>query len=104
MSGAGAPEILAKIKSGGEAADLATGDQWEGWLGIDTLARVMAGAPYQKLWREPQRLWTSANIGQAPASIFSRDGTRSSTTRLASSSVGASNDRPSPEREVGRRQ
>lgn len=70
VSGAGAPEILAKIKTGGEAADLATGDQWEGWLGIDTLARVMAGVPYQKVWREPQRLWTSANIGQAPASIF----------------------------------
>jgi ribose transport system substrate-binding protein len=70
VSGAGAPEVLAKIKTGGEAADLATGDQWEGWLGIDTLARVMAGVPYQKLWREPQRLWTAANIGQAPAEMF----------------------------------
>lgn len=70
VSGAGAPEILGKLKSGGSAADLATGDQWEGWLGIDTLARVMAGAPYQKLWREPQRLWTTTNISQAPAEIF----------------------------------
>jgi ribose transport system substrate-binding protein len=70
VSGAGAPEVLAKIKSGQDAADLATGDQWEGWLGIDTLARVMAGVSYQKLWREPQRLWTAANIGQAPASMF----------------------------------
>jgi ribose transport system substrate-binding protein len=70
VSGAGAPEVLAKIKSGGDAADLSTGDQWEGWLGIDTLARVIAGVPYQKLWREPQRLWTAANIDQAPAGMF----------------------------------
>lgn len=70
VSGAGAPEILRTIKTGQDAADLATGDQFEGWLAFDSLARVIAGVPVQKLWSDPQRMWTAANINQAPAQMF----------------------------------
>ncbi|MGE0216380.1 sugar ABC transporter substrate-binding protein, partial [Mycolicibacterium sp.] len=63
VSGAGAPEALARIRDGQQAADLATPDVYMGWLAADTLARLISGQPSQEVWDVPQRFFTAANIG-----------------------------------------
>ncbi|MGE0221486.1 sugar ABC transporter substrate-binding protein [Mycolicibacterium sp.] len=63
VSGAGEPEAFDRIKNGSQAADLATPNNYAGWLAADTLARVISGQPVQELWDVPQRFFTSANVG-----------------------------------------
>ena len=63
VSGAGEPEAFDRIKNGNQAADLATPNNYAGWLAADTLARVISGQPVQELWDVPQRFFTAANLG-----------------------------------------
>ncbi|MGE0216145.1 sugar ABC transporter substrate-binding protein [Mycolicibacterium sp.] len=65
VSMGGFPDQLARVRSGQVAADLATATPYTAWLAVDSLARLMAGQPAEKYWAVPQRLWTSANIGEA---------------------------------------
>ncbi|MFC5676014.1 sugar ABC transporter substrate-binding protein [Aeromicrobium endophyticum] len=60
------PSSVGRLKAGTQAADLLTPDNYVGWLGADTLARIIDGQEVQKLWIVPQRLFTAANIDEAP--------------------------------------
>ncbi|MCU1479338.1 MAG: Monosaccharide transporter substrate-binding protein family [Subtercola sp.] len=70
VSEQGFPDQLANIAAGTLAADQATPLLYESWLSIDSLGRLMAGLPTEKFWAMPQRLWTTANIGEAPQEVF----------------------------------
>lgn len=63
VSGAGEPEAFGRIESGTQAADLATPNNYLGWLAGDSLARVISGQPVQEVVDVPQRFFTAANIG-----------------------------------------
>jgi len=65
VSGAGEPEAFDRIKNANQAADLATPNNYAGWLAADTLARVISGQPVQEVWDVPQRFFTAANVGDA---------------------------------------
>jgi ribose transport system substrate-binding protein len=66
VSMGGFPDQLARIRTGQVTADLATATDYTAWLAVDSLARGMAGQPVRRDWAIPQRLWTTANIEQAP--------------------------------------
>lgn len=73
VSVGGFAEQLQSLKTGTPplAANLATPQPFMAWLSIDSLARLMADAPVeQQYWPAPQRLWTTANISEAPDEIF----------------------------------
>ena len=69
VSGAGAPEALARLQTGLQAADLATPDTYLGWLAADSLARVISGQPVQEVVDVPQRFFTAANINDGATEI-----------------------------------
>ncbi|WP_345420855.1 sugar ABC transporter substrate-binding protein [Pseudonocardia xishanensis] len=62
VSGAGEPEALAKIKAGTHAADLASPNNFMGWLAGDALIRAISGVPVQDVWDVPQRFFSAVNI------------------------------------------
>lgn len=68
VSVGGFAEQLGALRSGGGplAADLATPNRYMGWVSVDSMARLMAGLPAEKYRKAPQRLWTTANIAEAP--------------------------------------
>lgn len=69
VSGAGAPEGLARVLTGQQAADLATPDSYLGWLAVDSLARAISGVPVAVVVDVPQRFFTTTNIGDAADEI-----------------------------------
>jgi ribose transport system substrate-binding protein len=70
VSTGGFPDQLANVRSGHLAADQATATLYLSWLSVDGLARLMAGQPVEKYWPVPQRIWTAANIAEAPEKMF----------------------------------
>jgi len=70
MSMTGYPEQMTQLETGEMALELASATPYAAWLSVDTLARLMAGEPTEKFWALPQRIWTTQNIGEAPASVF----------------------------------
>ncbi len=60
VSGEGDPDGLTRVRSGEQAADLATVPAWAGWAAADQLARLFAGQP-AGTYTLPQRLFTAAN-------------------------------------------
>ncbi|MGP3534205.1 sugar ABC transporter substrate-binding protein [Microbacterium sp. RD1] len=69
VSMGGFPDQLGNVGTDQLAADLATPTLFESWLSVDSLARLMAGQPAEQYWPVPQRLWTAANIADAPDTI-----------------------------------
>jgi ABC-type sugar transport system substrate-binding protein len=59
---------LGGLRSGGAplAADLATPNRYMAWMAVDSMARLLAGLPAERFREAPQRLWTTANVDQAP--------------------------------------
>lgn len=70
VSFGGFPDQLKNVQSGPVAAEQAVATLYQSWLSVDSLARLMAGQPTQKYWPVPERIWTSANIADAPAEMF----------------------------------
>lgn len=70
VSTGGTPDQLARIKDGTGSADLANSPGFQGWLAVDTMARLIAGQPAQTSWASPQRLWTTDNIADASADVI----------------------------------
>jgi ABC-type sugar transport system substrate-binding protein len=66
VSMGGFPDQLARIETGQLTADLATATLYTSWLSVDSLARLMGGLATEKYWPVPQRLWTPANLDEAP--------------------------------------
>lgn len=70
VSMTGYPDQMAQLKTGEMAAELATPIAYQGWTAFDSLSRLMAGAPLEKnYWPVPQRIFSSASIAEAPASV-----------------------------------
>lgn len=69
VSGAGEPEAFGRIESGTQAADLATPNNYLGWLAGDSLARVISGQPVQEVVDVPQRFFTVANINDSTSNL-----------------------------------
>ncbi len=62
FSAEGDPSATARVQAGTQAADLVTADDYMGWLAVDSLVRILAGAEHEQQSVVPQRLLTSANI------------------------------------------
>lgn len=72
MSMTGLPQQMSQIKTGQVALELASPTPYSAWAAIDSLARLMADQPVSRFQVVPQRLWTEANIDEAPEEIFQR--------------------------------
>jgi len=70
MSMSGFPQQMAQLKTGDMAFELASPTPYAAWLAVDSLARLRAGKPTESFWVLPQRIWTEASIGDAPADAF----------------------------------
>lgn len=70
VSFGGFPDQLKNVQTGQVAAEQAVATLYQSWLSVDSLARLMAGQPAQKYWAVPERIWTAANIADAPAEMF----------------------------------
>lgn len=66
FSAEGDPTASDRIRTGAQAADVVTPDDYMGWLSIDTLARTFAKVSFPQVQVVPQRLLTKANIGDMP--------------------------------------
>lgn len=56
----GDPDGIKRVRSGAQAADVATVQPWMGWAAIDALARLMTGQKVQQQ-QVPQRLFDKTN-------------------------------------------
>jgi ribose transport system substrate-binding protein len=63
VSAEGDPSAFERIKNGEQAATMAGSQQYMGWLAVDTIARLLAGAPTEKTLYVPERLITEDNVG-----------------------------------------
>lgn len=60
VSGEGDPDGLNRVRTGVQAADLATVPAWAGWAAVDQLARLFQHKPVQD-YSLPQRLFTKSD-------------------------------------------
>ena len=75
VSAEGDPSAVNRLKAGTQAADLVTADDYMGWVSIDDLVRIFAGAQHDQVNIVPQRLLTSSNISSIPSGgTWSLDG------------------------------
>lgn len=63
------PSSVGRLQDGSQAVDLVFPDNYMGWLAVDSLARGIAGQPVEQVWDAPQRLFTAANIDEAPSDL-----------------------------------
>jgi ribose transport system substrate-binding protein len=61
VSGEGDPDGLTRVRTGEQAADLATVPGWAGWAAVDDLLRLFHGKPVTD-YTLPQRLFTKASV------------------------------------------
>lgn len=72
MSMTGYPQQMTQLTTGEMDLELASPTPFSAWLAVDSLARLMAEQPTQEFWVLPQRIWTAANIDEAPESVFEK--------------------------------
>ncbi|MFC7789949.1 sugar ABC transporter substrate-binding protein [Microbacterium sp. MAHUQ-60] len=72
LSMTGLPQQMSQIKTGQVALELASPTPYSAWAAVDSLARLMADQSVSKFQVVPQRIWTEANIDDAPEEIFTR--------------------------------
>lgn len=54
------------VKNGGQAADIASNRNYSGWLGMDSMLRMIKGMPVPTDWQIPIRIFDKTNINSIP--------------------------------------
>lgn len=54
------------VKNGGQNADIASNRNYSGWLGMDSMLRMIKGLPVPTKWQIPIRIFDKTNIDSIP--------------------------------------